>query len=240
MVGDEKFTFVLPTYNEADNISFVIWLIDETCCKHNLTYEVIVVDDNSPDGTQEVVRRLQAHFGNEKLLLKTRPQKLGLGSAYQFGLKYASGEFVFLMDADLSHHPKYIPQFIEEQRRTQSDIVTGTRYTGKGGVAGWSFKRKLTSRGANVLASTLLNAKVSDLTGAYRLYRKPCLEALLSQVASKGYAFQMEIIVRAQYKGYKISEVPIVFVDRLFGISKLGAAEFVMFLKGLLWLLFTL
>ena len=119
-------------------------------------------------------------------------------------------------------------------------LICRTRYGRGGGVAGWSLARKVVSRGANLAASFLLGATTSDLTGAYRLYRRAVLEQLLSRTTSKGYAFQMEVVVRAQYSGYRIEEVPIVFVDRLLGSSKLGPSEFYLFVKGLLRLLLTL
>lgn len=143
------------------------------------------------------------------------------------------------MDADLSHHPKYIPAMIATQAASGADIVSGTRYAPGGGVFGWSFKRKLTSRGANTLAQALLSPGVSDLTGSFRLYRKPALELLMRRCTSKGYAFQMEIAVRARRAGLSIAEVPIVFVDRVYGASKLGGAEIAMYLKGLINLFFT-
>ncbi len=143
------------------------------------------------------------------------------------------------MDADLSHHPKYIPAMIAQQAATGADIVSGTRYAPDGGVFGWNFKRKLTSRGANTLAQALLSPGVSDLTGSFRLYRKAALELLMRQCKSKGYAFQMEIAVRARRAGLTIAEVPIVFVDRVYGDSKLGGAEIAMYLKGLVNLFFT-
>jgi dolichol-phosphate mannosyltransferase len=126
------------------------------------------------------------------------------------------------------------------QQQSNADIVTGTRYTAGGGVSGWNWKRKLTSRGANVLASTFLGLQVSDLTGAFRLYRRSVLEQLLRVVTSKGYAFQMEMIARVSALGASIAEVPIVFVDRLYGQSKLGRSEYTMFISGLLRLFFTL
>lgn len=202
-------------------------------------YEVVVVDDASPDGTQDVVRSLQRAYGSGRLKLVARPGKLGLGTAYMAGLAAAAGDFVVLMDADLSHHPKYIPRFITRQLDTGADVVTGTRYASGGGVFGWDFRRKLTSRGANYLASTLLRPGVSDLTGSFRLYRKSTLARLMAECTSRGYAFQMEIIVRARGRGCRIEEVPIVFVDRLYGASKLGGAEVVMYLRGLLWLFLT-
>ena len=194
--------------------------------------EIVIVDDNSPDGTQDVVAQLQKIYPG-KIKLHARPGKLGLGSAYIDGLGQCTGEFVILMDADLSHHPKVIPEFIKKQRETGADIVTGTRYAQNGGVYGWDLNRKLTSRVANFLAGTLLAPQASDLTGSFRLYKKNVLERCLKSVKSRGYVFQMEIIVRAQYFGYAIEEVPITFVDRIFGESKLGAGEILAYLQGL-------
>ena len=191
--------------------------------------EIVIVDDNSPDGTQDVVAQLQKIYPG-KIKLHARPGKLGLGSAYIDGLGQCTGEFVILMDADLSHHPKVIPEFIKKQRETGADIVTGTRYAQNGGVYGWDLNRKLTSRVANFLAGTLLAPQASDLTGSFRLYKKNVLERCLKSVKSRGYVFQMEIIVRAQYFGYSIEEVPITFVDRIFGESKLGAGEILAYL----------
>ncbi|GAQ83454.1 dolichol-phosphate mannosyltransferase [Klebsormidium nitens] len=239
-MAKNKYSVLLPTYNERQNIAIVTYLIVEAFCRLNVDFEVVIIDDNSPDGTQEVVKQLQAHYGADKILLRPRAGKLGLGSAYVHGLKHTTGNFVFLMDADLSHHPKYIPDFIQKQQETGADVVTGTRYGGgKGGVHGWDLRRKLTSRGANFLAMTLLNPQVSDLTGSFRLYKKPVLEKLMSMVVSKGYVFQMEIIVRARRAGFHIEEVPITFVDRVYGISKLGGSEIAQYLKGLLFLFFT-
>ena len=194
--------------------------------------EIVIVDDNSPDGTQDVVAQLQKIYPG-KIKLHARPGKLGLGSAYIDGLGQCTGEFVILMDADLSHHPKVIPEFIKKQRETGADNVTGTRNAQNGGVYGWDLNRKLTSRVANFLAGTLLAPQASDLTGSFRLYKKNVLERCLKSVKSRGYVFQMEIIVRAQYFGYSIEEVPITFVDRIFGESKLGAGEILAYLQGL-------
>ncbi|KAK9805612.1 hypothetical protein WJX72_007823 [[Myrmecia] bisecta] len=233
-----KYSVLLPTYNEKDNIALIIWLLVKTFQDSDTEFELIVVDDNSPDGTQDVVRKLQRSYGEDRILLRPRPGKLGLGTAYMHGLRHASGNYVILMDADLSHHPRYILEFIKKQKETGCDIVSGTRYAPGGGVHGWDFQRKFISRGANVLAEVLLQSGgVSDLTGSFRLYRKDVLQKLMPLVKSKGYAFQMEIIVRACGLGYTVGEVPIVFVDRLYGSSKLGTNEIVLYLKGLAWLL---
>lgn len=202
-------------------------------------YEIIIIDDGSPDGTLEAAKRLQDIYGSSKIVLRPREKKLGLGTAYIHGLEHSKGEFVIIMDADLSHHPKFIPQMIAKQKDTGSDIVTGTRYSGCGGVYGWDLKRKLISRGANYLTQILLRPGVSDLTGSFRLYRREVLQKLVSSCVSKGYVFQMEMIVRARQFNFTISEVPITFVDRFYGESKLGGSEIVQFAKGLLYLFAT-
>lgn len=204
----------------------------------NLDWEVVIVDDGSPDGTQDIAKQLAKVYGTERIVLKPRAGKLGLGTAYVHGLQYASGNFVIIMDADFSHHPSAIPEFIAKQKANDYDIVTGTRYAGDGGVYGWDLKRKLVSRGANFLSRTLLRPNISDVTGSFRLYKKPVLEKIIAVTQSKGYVFQMEMIVRARAMGYSIAEVPISFVDRLYGDSKLGGDEIVQYLKGV-WGLFT-
>lgn len=187
-----------------------------------------------------MAKQLQKVYGDNKIQLRFRAGKLGLGTAYMHGLQFARGEFVILMDADMSHHPKFIAQMIQRQQRTQCDIVTGTRYAHEGGVYGWNLKRKLTSRGANFLAHVLLNPGVSDLTGSFRLYKKQVLKTLIEHTQSKGYVFQMEMVVRATCQfGFKVEEVGITFVDRVFGESKLGVNEIVGYLRGLFQLVLT-
>ena len=246
--------------------------------KSNLNWELIIVDDASPDGTQDVARQLQRVYGPEKIQLRARAGKLGLGTAYVHGLKYVTGNFVIIMDADFSHHPKFIREMVRVQKEGQPgksgklggkvqqqaggkggkgrgkgkekafrkeasggwDIVTGTRYantaTSKGGVYGWDLKRKLVSRGANLFADTLLRPGVSDLTGSFRLYKKEVLEDVIARTESKGYTFQMEMMVRAKAMGYSVTEVPITFVDRVYGESKLGGDEILEYAKGVLGL----
>lgn len=135
------------------------------------------------------------------------------------------------MDADFSHHPKHIPEMIEMQKGSGADIVTGTRYKGNGGVFGWDLKRKFVSRGANLFADTVLRPGVSDLTGSFRLYKREVLERVIKRTESKGYTFQMEMMVRAKAMGFKVVECPIEFVDRVYGESKLGGDEIVEYAK---------
>lgn len=231
-----EYSVLLPTYNEKENLPLIVYLIMKEAEQHKINLEIVVVDDNSPDGTQNVVAELQKIY-KDKIKLHKRPGKLGLGSAYRDGLKFCSGKFVILMDADLSHHPKFFSQFIKKQKETNAHVVTGTRYVQKGGVFGWDLRRKLTSRVANFLADFLLSPKCSDLTGSFRLYKKEVLEFLMEKVKSKGYAFQMEVIIRAREAQFKIEEVPITFVDRIYGESKLGTNEVVTYLKGVWFLL---
>jgi len=232
-----KYSVLLPTYNERENLPIIVWLLNDTFTKNNIDYEIIIIDDASPDGTLEVAKQLQQIYGENHIVLRPRSGKLGLGTAYIYGIESATGEFVILMDADMSHHPKYIPEFIKLQKQYNFDIVTGTRYSLGGGVYGWDLRRKLTSRVANYIADLLLNPGVSDLTGSFRLYKKNVLKKLIEATISKGYVFQMEMMVRARQFNFTIGEIPIAFVDRVYGESKLGTNEIIGYLKGL-WGLF--
>lgn len=237
-----KYTVLLPTYNEHDNLPLIIsMLLHEFQQINDIDYEIIIIDDNSPDGTSNVAKQLQSIYNtptHQYIRLHERSGKLGLGSAYRAGLQLATGQYVILMDADMSHHPKFLIDFINLQNKYNYDIVTGTRYALGGGVSGWDLRRKLTSRVANYLAHTLLQPGVTDLTGSYRLYKRDVIDDIMAQVVSTGYVFQMEIIVRAKSLGYTVGEVPITFVDRVYGESKLGGNEIVQYLKGLLYLFF--
>ncbi|XP_072370823.1 dolichol-phosphate mannosyltransferase subunit 1 isoform X2 [Scyliorhinus torazame] len=203
----DRYSVLLPTYNERDNLPLIVWLLVRYFDESGFDYEIIVIDDGSPDGTLEVAKQLEQIYGSDKILLRPRTKKLGLGTAYIHGIQHATGNFIFIMDADLSHHPKFIPEFI--------------------------------NRGANFVTQVLLRPGASDLTGSFRLYRKEALQKLVEKCVSKGYVFQMEMIVRARQLDYSIGEVPITFVDRVYGESKLGGNEIVSFLKGLLHLFAT-
>ncbi|KAG5916477.1 dolichol-P-mannose synthesis [Claviceps africana] len=232
-----KYSVILPTYNERKNLPIITWLLNRTFTESNLDWELIIVDDGSPDGTQEVANQLVRAYAPH-VVLKPRAGKLGLGTAYVHGLQFTTGNFVIIMDADFSHHPKFIPRMVALQARGNYDIVTGTRYAGDGGVFGWDLKRKFVSRGANLFADTVLRPGVSDLTGSFRLYKRSVLEKVITSTESKGYTFQMEMMVRAKAMGCTVAEVPISFVDRLYGESKLGGDEIVEYAKGVfaLWL----
>lgn len=240
-------SILLPTYNERENLPIILWLLVENLVKiSNVldSWQIIIIDDASPDGTGALALELKGIFeaedywssGKNEILVKGRSGKLGLGSAYQFGMKWATGSHILIMDADLSHHPKFIRQMIQcQQENPDASIISGTRYSGGdgGGVYGWDLKRKLTSRCANFLADTMLSPGVSDMTGSFRLYKREALESLISSCITKGYTFQMEMVVRARENGLKIKEVPITFVDRFYGESKLGIGEIAGYLQGL-------
>ena len=238
------YSIILPTYNESDNLPLIVYLINETLSPYasSFTFEIVVVDDNSPDGTTAIAHSLSASYASPYCSIKVQPRagKLGLGSAYLHGLKFATGSYIILMDADLSHHPRHIPEMISAMKTTGCDVVTGSRYRGGGGVCGWDVKRKLTSVGANYLAGFALGGGgVSDLTGSFRLYKRAVVEKVFPMIVSKGYVFQMEIMVRCVDCGFKVEEVGIVFVDRIYGESKLGAGEIIGFLKGVVHLFLT-
>uniref|UniRef100_A0A7S2ZWI8 Dolichol-phosphate mannosyltransferase subunit 1 n=2 Tax=Rhodosorus marinus TaxID=101924 RepID=A0A7S2ZWI8_9RHOD len=224
---------LLPTYNEAENLPIVVAMLVKTFEGMGKSFEVIVIDDNSPDGTLSIAKDLQRVYGESRIVLAPREGKLGLGSAYVHGSRFAKGDFILIMDADLSHNPKFIPEFVKMQRDKDLDIVSGTRYVKSGGVHGWDLKRKLISRGANFLARVLLNPSVSDLTGSFRLYKKSVLLQVMPKVKSRGYTFQLEIIIRAARMRFTCGEVPITFVDRIYGTSKLGSMEVLQYLIGL-------
>merc|ERR1712098_46732 len=235
-----KYSVILPTYNERQNLPILIQMLHDVFTKEKLDWEAIIVDDASPDGTLERAKQLQKAFGSSHIVLKPRAGKLGLGTAYVHGLQFATGNFVIIMDADFSHHPKFISRMIAKQKELPTnggyDIVTGTRYAGDGGVFGWDLKRKLVSRGANLFADTVLRPGVSDLTGSFRLYKRAVLQKVIESTESKGYTFQMEMMVRAKAMGCTVAEVPISFVDRVYGESKLGGDEIVEYAKGVLTL----
>ncbi|KAJ3177524.1 dolichol-P-mannose synthesis [Irineochytrium annulatum] len=232
-----KYSILLPTYNERQNLPIITWMLVKEMTEAKLDFEIIVIDDNSPDGTLQVAEQLVGIYGADRIVLRPRAGKLGLGTAYVHGIQHAKGDYIIIMDADMSHHPKFIAEFVKKQKERDYDVVTGTRYSLGGGVYGWNLKRKLTSRGANFLADLFLTPGVSDLTGSFRLYKKDVLARMIAATKSKGYVFQMEMMVRARQLGFSIAEVPITFVDRVFGESKMGLEEIVSYLKGI-WTLF--
>ncbi len=225
-------SIVIPTYNERENIKKLIPEISRSV----KNAEIIVVDDNSPDGTANEVKKLSKRF-NVRLL--SRKKKFGLGSAYKKGFKSARGSVVFEMDADFSHDPKYLKNFLKKIDEGY-DVVIGSRYVKGGRVVGWGLYRNAVSRTANFLSHVLFRIPAHDLTSGYRAYNKKFLKKInLSSIKSDGYAFQLEILHRLFKRGAKISETPIVFVNRKIGKSKLGKGEIFKMISTMLRLLFS-
>jgi dolichol-phosphate mannosyltransferase len=210
---------VLPTYDEAPNIEAIVEAI---LAKMPASSRVLIVDDNSPDGTGEIAERLAA--GNEQIEVLRRPRKEGLGPAYVAGFRRAleSGAGLVLeMDADFSHDPAYLPRLLEAAEH--ADLVIGSRYVPGGGVSDWSRLRQAISRGGSAYARLALGVEVRDLTGGFKCFRSEVLAAIdLEGVGSRGYAFQIELTYRAIELGFRVVEVPIVFRDRAAGSSKMG------------------
>ncbi|KCZ81345.1 hypothetical protein H312_01226 [Anncaliia algerae PRA339] len=227
------YNIILPTYNEKENIKILVPMINQYFLSIDTVYKIIVVDDNSPDGTAGEVEKLMEKYPIE--LIK-RKGKEGLGTAYIAAIEYCKFDYIIIMDADMSHDPIYILEFIGLQQKRSCDIVLSTRYSKGGGVTGWSFKRKLISRTANNLASIVLNLNISDLTGSFRLYKRNVLISLLNEVYSCGYSIQMELAFYASKNKYRIEECPIIFYDRFNGVSKCGITEIFLFLKVILLL----
>lgn len=214
-----KTLVVIPTYNEANNIEKILnSVLRFAGC------DVLIVDDNSTDGTREIVKKM---FNTSRIHMIERPSKLGLGTAYLAGFKWGlqrDYDLFFEMDADLSHDPAVIPDFIEKVG-DGFDLVVGSRYLHNTiSVVGWDFKRLLLSKFGNWYASTLLGIKqFTDLTSGYRCYTKKALMAVnLDAVKSNGYAFQIEMVYRAYKAGVKAAEIPIIFYERQGGSSKMS------------------
>ncbi|MBI4041876.1 MAG: polyprenol monophosphomannose synthase [Deltaproteobacteria bacterium] len=210
---------ILPTYCERENIGKLIPLI----FRYMPQAHVLVIDDHSPDQTVEVVRELQKEYEG-RLFYKVRPGKLGLGTAYIEGFHFALEKgysFIFEMDADFSHSPADLPRL--RKRGEKCDVVLGSRYIRGGGVKNWGVGRQILSRGGNLYARALLRLPLRDLTGGFKCFRKEVLMALpLNEIKSEGYAFQVELTYRAFLGGFHIEEVPILFVDRKAGRSKMS------------------
>jgi glycosyltransferase involved in cell wall biosynthesis len=214
---------VVATYDERQNIGPLLTqvLANAPACR------VLVVDDNSPDGTGEEVRRMASRDSRIELL--ERPGKLGLGTAYQAGFRHSiAGHYdrVLTMDADFSHHPRHLPAIFERAADANVDVVIGSRYVAGGGVVGWPLSRRILSFVANTFARVLLGLKPHDCTGAYRCYSRQVVEALdRSPVVSHGYSSLLELVWRCQQAGFVVAEVPITFADRKFGESKVSRPE---------------
>jgi len=211
-------TVCLPTYNERENVERMVRTL------HGLGVRVLVIDDGSPDGTGEIADTLAAELDGVSVL--HRPRKEGLGPAYLAGFRQAltdGAELILEMDCDFSHDPADVPRLLAAAQ--EADLVLASRYVEGGGTRNWGFLRRFISRGGSLYAQVLLGLHVRDLTGGFKCYRRSVLEALpLDEIHSKGYAFQIETTYRALRKGFRVREIPITFVDRVEGGSKMSRA----------------
>ena len=213
-----KTLVITPTYNEADNIEK---FIDQVLSK-GPDIDVLVVDDNSPDGTGKIVERLKK--SNTRIHLISRAGKMGLGTAYVEGFRFAitnKFDYIFEMDTDFSHNPDEIPNFLEKIK--EYDLVIGSRYTNGVRVINWPIRRLILSYGANVYSRIITGMPIKDATGGFKCFRRQVLEAIdLDKIHSNGYAFQIEMNFKAWNKGFKLCEHPIIFMDRQSGVSKMS------------------
>ena len=218
MDSNDKILVIIPTYNEVGNIKEVI---PQVLIQHSHV-EVLVVDDNSPDGTADAVKKMMEQDGRVHLL--ERPAKMGLGTAYVAGFRFAlqaDYEFIFEMDADLSHDPKVIGRFLNAIR--ENDLVIGSRYIQGVNVVNWPLSRLLLSWFANLYTRLITRMPIKDATSGFKCFKRKVLETInLNEIHSDGYAFQIEMHYKAWKKGFRLKEIPIVFLERNIGVSKMS------------------
>lgn len=213
-----KALVIIPTYNEAQNAEKIITEV----LQQSEMVEILIVDDNSPDGTADIVQKMMA--SNPRIHLLQRERKMGLGTAYVAGFKYGiqhQFDFIFEMDADFSHNPKEIPIMLSKM--DECDVLIGSRYIKGVNVVNWPMKRLLLSYSANIYTRIITGMPVHDATAGFKCYKRKVLESIdLDSIRSNGYAFQIETNFLAWRKGFVLKEIPIVFVDRRVGISKMN------------------
>lgn len=224
MSEGDRALIVTPTYNERDNLEPFL----EGVFRWAPRAHVLVVDDNSPDGTGKLADEIAAR--DPRVSVMHRPGKMGLGSAYREafarGLADARYDFFLEMDTDLSHDPQYLPQFFRALDNG-ADVVIGSRNIPGGGVEGWGVGRHVLSKGGSLYSRTILGLGVRDLTSGYKAFRRRALESIdLKSIRSEGYSFQIEMTYRLLRKGFRVEEVPIIFVDRRQGASKMSRKIF--------------
>jgi dolichol-phosphate mannosyltransferase len=216
-----RHAIIIPTYNERENIGLLV----EGILNLGLGSQVIIVDDNSPDGTGQLADELATK--NPDIHVIHRSGKLGLGTAHIAGIKAAlvrDATHIATMDADFSHHPRYLPDLFRALE--QFDVVIGSRYVPEGGTLYCTVPRKALSRGANLFARTVLSLHAGDATAGFRGYRRAVLESIaLDEIVSDGYSFLIEMLYRCQRQGWRIGEVPIIFENRQRGASKISKTE---------------
>ncbi|MBU2640068.1 MAG: polyprenol monophosphomannose synthase [Nanoarchaeota archaeon] len=230
-----KLSVILPTFNEALNIEKMIASLTEVFSKNKINGFIVVVDDDSPDGTGTLVDEIKKT--NKIVHIVHRKKKEGLGRAYLAGMKYSlknNADLIMTMDCDFSHDPNLIPNFIKKIN-SGYDLVLGSRYIEGGGVKDWPIHRRIISLGGNFLPRLILGLKTHDNTTGYRCYKKEVLNSLnLDAIKSNGYSFLVEMSFLIQKAGFKIGETPIIFKDRELGETKISKKEILRTLKTLI------
>ncbi len=223
MIDPAKVVIVVPTYNEIENVERLV----EAVCGYQPGVNILFVDDSSPDGTAALIKKMQQK--RDCIHLLERPVKEGLGRAYIAGFKVAlekGFEYIFEMDADFSHDPKEVPNFLKAIET--NDLVLGSRYIKGVNVVNWPLRRLLLSYFANMYTRIVTGLPIQDATGGFKCFRREVLEKIdLDTIESNGYGFQIELSFKAWKKGFRVKEIPIIFVDRQFGESKLS--------KNIMW-----
>lgn len=221
---------IVPTYNERDNIAGII----DKVLSLPEGFDILVVDDGSPDGTADIVKGRQAT--SDRVHLLQRPGKMGLGSAYRDGFRYAlahGAEYIFEMDADFSHDPGVLGEFLVAIQ--DADIVVGSRYLNGVTVVNWPLRRLILSYSANVYSRIVTGLPLRDGTGGFKCFRRRALEGIrLDRVKSEGYSFQIEMSYRCWRRGFRIKEIPITFTDRAAGVSKMSK-KIIWEAAGMVW-----
>ena len=226
---------IIPTYNEKENVENIIRAV----LGQEKSFHILIIDDGSPDGTASIVKHLQIEFF-DRLFLIEREGKLGLGTAYIAGFKWAVGhkyDYIFEMDADFSHNPADLQRLYDACVKEGADVAVGSRYCNGVNVVNWPLGRVLMSYFASVYVRVITGMKIKDTTAGFKCYKRRVLEAIdLDKIHFKGYAFQIEMKYTAFLKGFKIVEVPIIFINRVLGISKMNSSIFGEALFGVLQL----
>lgn len=226
---------IIPTYNEKENVENIIRAV----FRLEKAFHILIIDDGSPDGTADIVKRLQEEF-TDRLFLVERKGKLGLGTAYICGFKWAiehQYDFIFEMDADFSHNPEDLPKLYAACTVQGGDVAVGSRYCNGVNVVNWPLGRVLMSYYASVYVRLVTGMKIQDTTAGFKCYRRQVLETIdLDRIHFKGYAFQIEMKFTAYKCGFKIIEVPIIFINRVLGTSKMNSSIFGEALFGVLQL----
>lgn len=219
MTKNQRALVIIPTYNEAENLEPLVDAIQALGCG----FEILVVDDNSPDGTGAIAEQMSHE--REGIHVLHRPGKMGLGTAYVEGFNWAVArgyDYILQMDCDFSHHPRYLPTFLT--KIASADLVIGSRYIDGGSTPNWGMLRKLVSRGGNTFARLMLGLKVHDCTGGFRCYRCEMLQRVpWEEIRLQGYGFQVGTIYQVERLGGAVTEIPIIFEDRRFGKSKMSS-----------------